>query len=102
MEPGCMIPYVGDMVTQEGQARRERNPAYSQSRYLLEEFDAAPELPACRQLYCVAGFANEAYGDRRYNCTFMSFNGIEEAENTICANMPYYPHFDTWGGHAKL
>ena len=97
IEPGLMIPYVGDLFTEEGEARRAANKV-PPSRYILEEFDADPGAPACKQLYCAAGFANEAYADRRYNSTFVTFNGYEDADRTICKNMPFYRHFDAWGG----
>ena len=92
IEPGLMIPYVGDMFTDdssasEADARRSAH-GLPPSRYILEEFDANPDAPACKQLYCVAGFANEAYADRLYNSTFVTFNGYEDADRTICKNMP--------------
>lgn len=96
IEPGLMIPYVGDAWNDEAILRREASHV-APSRYILEDFDADPEVPACRQHYCIAGFSNEAYDNRIYNCGFVAFNK-DASSDIVCQNMPYYHHFDSWGG----
>ena len=96
IDPGRVIPYTGELFTDEWIERRAAHDI-PHSRYVLENFDADPEVPACRQQYCIAGFANEAYDARTYNCALVTFNENDGAE-TVCKEMPAYHHFDSWGG----